>query len=398
MDMSDFPSLGSDVLDTKATDEIRKHFDSQQPRFAYEDVAGRGSYGMTYRVREELPQGDTRQLAVKRALEGEEEVLRNEIRWLKELAGSEHIVRIVASHDGEKKQGGFARWARRLSSRGSKADVTESLVGLKGPVLVMEYLKNGDLAQLHYRTIKYDLVVPNRALWSIFLCLVRTCIAMAYPGNADENAEPRLEEIPSDGTQPSHLEHGDLHMGNVMIGDIGSPSGNEHQLVPILKLIDFGQAKENEHAVQENLFRISKIMINLIARKAVQVEKTVSDYNGYRTHATEILPPHPEDPDNDYKYATLDPRLRDLIARCLAQDPGERPGLAEMLRVVQAAAAGVDPDTEAAAAAATTITPGESENVRETDEAIRAFLKKALYGAAEDTVGNREESVAPFGF
>ncbi|KAK8052899.1 hypothetical protein PG996_012200 [Apiospora saccharicola] len=385
MDMSDFPSLGSDVLDTKATDEIRKHFNSQQPRFAYEGVAGRGSYGMTYRVREKLPQGDGRQLAVKRALEGEEE----------ELAGYEHIVRIVASHDGAKKQGGFARWARRLSSRGSKADVRESLVGLKGPVLMIEYLKNGDLAQLHYRTTKYDLVVPNRALWSILLCLVRACIAMAYPRNADENAEPRLEEIPGDGAKPSNLDHGDLHMGN---GDIGSPSGNEHQLVPILKLIDFGQAKENEHAVQENLFKVSKIMINLIARKVVQVDKTVFDYKGYRTYATEILPPHPEDLDHDYKYASLDPRLRDLIARCLAQDPGERPGLAEMLRVVQAAAAGVDPDTEVAAAAATTITPGESENVRETDEAIRAFLKKALYDATEDMAGNREESVAPFGF
>lgn len=34
----------------------------------------------------------------------------------------------------------------------------------------MEYLDNGDLAQLYYRTIKYDLVVPNRVLWSILLC------------------------------------------------------------------------------------------------------------------------------------------------------------------------------------------------------------------------------------
>lgn len=42
---------------------------------------------MTYRVREKLPggvgQGGTSRLAVKRALEGEEEVLHKEIRWLK---------------------------------------------------------------------------------------------------------------------------------------------------------------------------------------------------------------------------------------------------------------------------------------------------------------------------
>lgn len=87
MDMSGFPSLCSDVLDTKATDEIRKHFNSQQPRLAHEGLAGRGSFGNTYRVREKSRnsggQGGTRWLAVKRALEGKEEVLRNEIRWLK---------------------------------------------------------------------------------------------------------------------------------------------------------------------------------------------------------------------------------------------------------------------------------------------------------------------------
>ena len=56
----------------------------------YEDVAGQGSFGIAYRVREKRPgrssygdgRGDTRRLAVKRALDGEEGVLRKEIRWL----------------------------------------------------------------------------------------------------------------------------------------------------------------------------------------------------------------------------------------------------------------------------------------------------------------------------
>lgn len=210
-----------------------------------------------------------------------------------------------------------------------------------------------------------------------------------------------------------------------MIGDIRTPSGNEHDLVPILKLIDFGQAKENEHATRENLFKIFKvsltplspailfhinkrpadfadiayqIMINLIARQVVQVEKTVSAYKGYRTHATEILPPQPENSGNDYKYATLDPQLRDLIAQCLAQDPGERPGLAEMLRVVQAAATGTVPETEMLAAAATSSPPpDESESVNETDEAVHAFLKKALYDAEHETMENKQTRDDPFG-
>ncbi|KAK8878985.1 kinase-like domain-containing protein [Apiospora arundinis] len=383
MSMSDFPSLGSDVWNTKAISEVRDHFNDQQPRFVYEDVAGQGSFGTTYRVREKLPDGGTRRLAVKRALDGEEDVLRNEIRWLEELAGSGHIVRIVASHDGVKKQGKIARWARRLSLRTSRgsSNIKESLEGLKGPVLMMEYLDNGDLAQLYYRTIKYGLVVPNKVLWSIFLC------------------QPRLEEVPGDGTTPSLLDHGDLHMGN---GDIASPSNSEHELVPVLKLIDFGQAKENEDAVQENLFNISKIMINLIARKVVQVQKTVTDYEGFRTYATEILPPplQSEGGGTGYKCADLDPELRDLVARCLAQDPSERPGLAEMLRTIQPAAAG----KTATAMAASSSPPGGSSNANETDDAIRAFLQKALYDAEGDVSGKREAhddllgGVSDFGF
>ncbi|KAK8069032.1 hypothetical protein PG994_005648 [Apiospora phragmitis] len=377
---------------------IRDHFNSQQPRFVYEDVAGRGSFGITYRVREKLPgggqkDGTSRRLAVKRALDGEEDVLRNEIRWLKELAGSAHIVRIVASHDGVKKQGPVARFVRKLSLRGSRGNVKDSLVGLQGPVLMMEYLENGDLAQLYYMTIKYGLVVPNRVLWSVLLCLVRAFIAMAYPRKADENAEPCLEEIPGEGTQPLNLDHGDLHMGNVMIGDIASPSGDEHELVPILKLIDFGQAIESQDGMRENLFKISKIMINLITRRVIQVnDKTASDYKGYRAHATEILPPPPEDPYREYKYTSLDPRLRDLIARCLAQEPGERPGLAEMLRVAQAAAAAAAGETPAAAAAVSSLPADRDGDVNETDDAIHAFLKKALYDAEDGAQGGQRDA------
>ncbi|KAK8044596.1 hypothetical protein PG993_004620 [Apiospora rasikravindrae] len=411
-------SLGSDALDTAALNQIRDHFNSAQyPRFAYEGVAGRGVFGTTYRVRETLPgpggaggQGETtRWLAVKRAAEKEKEALRNEVRWLKELRGSEHIVHFVASRDdGEKeekekeKQGPVARLVWKLSSlrvsnnknnnRGNK-NVKEALKGLEGPVLVMEYLANGDLGQMYYRTVKYDLVVPNRVLWSILLCLVRACIAMAYPGKADKNAEPCREEIPSDGTPPSNIEHGDLHMGNIMIGDFARPSSEgEHGLVPVLKLIDFGMAKESKDAVQENLFSISKVLINLIARKVVPtgLGTPATGYKGYRTWATEILPPQTDDnpfSSFDYKYATLDPELRDLIARCLAQDPGKRPGLAEMLREVQAAAA----------AAADKSATARDEDVMETDDAIHAFLQRALYDAEDDTSENEVTRKDPFG-
>lgn len=69
----------------------------------------------------------------------------------------------------------------------------------------------------------------------LMMTVVRVCIAMAYPGEADENGEPLLEEIPGDGTQPSHLNHGDLHMGNGKL----RPSSQHMSPMNQLKLTTF---------------------------------------------------------------------------------------------------------------------------------------------------------------
>ncbi|KAI0408318.1 hypothetical protein F4802DRAFT_594258 [Xylaria palmicola] len=53
--------------------------------------------------------------------------------------------------------------------------------------ILMEYLPNGSLAGLIGRLNKNkrrdedDLRIPNRVLWSFWLCLIRACIAMEYP-------------------------------------------------------------------------------------------------------------------------------------------------------------------------------------------------------------------------
>lgn len=44
------------------------------------------------------------------------------------------------------------------------------LVGLTGPVLVMEYLDNGTFRRLMERAKTHDIHLPNRLIWSFFLC------------------------------------------------------------------------------------------------------------------------------------------------------------------------------------------------------------------------------------
>lgn len=44
------------------------------------------------------------------------------------------------------------------------------LIGLTGPVLAMEFLENGTWGQIMNRILREDIHLPNRMLWSIFLC------------------------------------------------------------------------------------------------------------------------------------------------------------------------------------------------------------------------------------
>ena len=65
-------------------EELREHFNAQQPKFTFERVLGHGCFGVTCRVLEGLGGGTYRRLVVKRALRPKEDKeLRDEIGWFK---------------------------------------------------------------------------------------------------------------------------------------------------------------------------------------------------------------------------------------------------------------------------------------------------------------------------
>lgn len=82
------------------------------------------------------------------------------------MRGAEHIVRLIAHRD-DRRAYVTRRQMRRAWNRGN---VSGSLIGLTGPVIVLEYLDNGDISRLHYRLIKDNILLPNRVLWAFFLC------------------------------------------------------------------------------------------------------------------------------------------------------------------------------------------------------------------------------------
>ncbi|KAK8087190.1 kinase-like domain-containing protein [Apiospora phragmitis] len=110
---------------------------------------------------------------------------------------------------------------------------------LLGPMLVIELLENGSMKEFLNKAKAHSAPrLPNRLLWRFFLCLARACVAMAFPRRFEGGQS--LEDIP--GRQSSTLRlytHTDMHVNNVMLGGLNAQEF-EHQISPILKLIDFG--------------------------------------------------------------------------------------------------------------------------------------------------------------
>ncbi|KAI1098239.1 hypothetical protein F4804DRAFT_133074 [Jackrogersella minutella] len=341
---------------------IRAHFALLYRKFTFEGVLGRGAFGITFSVVEKLSGNSYRRLVVKRSLDQRrDDDLRNEIDWLKTLRGAEHIVRMITSRDDPTPTNPI-RGTQRLLTQPTRLTIQESLTGLTGPIAVLEYLENADMGRLYRRLLKHNQLLPNRVLWSFFLCLIRACVALAYPIEGGEEQPSQLETIPTDGREPTRIEHADLHPANVMIGNAGG-GFREHDVVPPLKFIDFGRTRKGFKGFSENAWQISRGMINLITRQQVRISINITEYQGFRTKATEIL-----HHGNGARYPTLDDDLRDFMARCLADKERDRPSLSQMLQTAENA---VRNKTAASF-------PGQHS---ETDEAIRDLVQRFIYDA-----------------
>ncbi|OTA60662.1 hypothetical protein K449DRAFT_435053 [Hypoxylon sp. EC38] len=371
----------------RLSSQLRDHL-WDNPTWEFEKVIATGFRAVTVLVRHresELDGKTHRRLVLKRSItpEGDHETF-NEIIWYNRLRGSEHIVNMItARYDGSyvppanagDENAKVVPFFQRLIQRPinpkkirkpndpRRIDEELGLARLAGiPVVVLEYLENGTFNRIIERAIRYNSFIPNRLLWSFFLCMVRSCVAMAYPPNRAPGKRTVLETIPAVGTVPSPLIHNSLHCGNIMFG---APDRrfDEHRFAPVVKFIDLGAA-EDRGGPQLNLEHVSIFMICLITNNKEPDITTTTMYNDTSTKATAILPP------NDKKYQQLDPDLRDFLARCLASEVYNRPNLQETLETIENALRTKTPETFPF-----NIAPSE------TDDAIKGFLQKLVYDA-----------------
>ncbi|KAI1086185.1 kinase-like domain-containing protein [Rostrohypoxylon terebratum] len=202
---------------------LRKYFAADdQKKFYYEGIVGRGGQATIYKVKYVRPGGDlntARSLVLKianpkRGSDVQETIREKEI--LMDLRGCKHIVRcIVGPGDSLAPASAERNWAW----------------------IYLDRIENGTLTGFMNRAKQNGMVrLPNRVLWPIFLCLVRACIAMAWPRNAEDLNESIVRTL----APPSGLTHNDIHGDNLLFGSyLDHP---EHGRTPILKLIDFGLA------------------------------------------------------------------------------------------------------------------------------------------------------------
>ena len=86
--------------------------------------------------------------------------------------------------------------------------------------------------------------------------MIRACVGIAYP--IPDGAPSQLETIPDDGREPSNVHHGDLHVGNLMLGSPGSRFP-EHGLMPVAKFVDFGSTGATEGGMAKNMFKVATV-------------------------------------------------------------------------------------------------------------------------------------------
>ncbi|KAI0469232.1 hypothetical protein F4859DRAFT_516173 [Xylaria cf. heliscus] len=353
----------------RVTKEIKQFFASE-PRHLFEKVAGQGGSGIALCFRDaEAGPNEFPRFIVKTVVLGNNIEITNEIKWLKVHSQQAYSLGVVLTTIQ------VLQWAEHIVTLiNLDPDPLRNL--FQKPYFIIEYVENGTLNEFLNRRRDAGLRrLPNRVLWAIFLCLIRACMAMAYPPppNPKTPGNKRRETLPVDvnAEAAGNLIHTDMNLGNLMFGDRVKnseppqpPDTSEHLLIPILKLIDFGEAyevttpealpKRREYDRKLNLaarmqndlnklqnmgissndgrenFRSIGTDMNILEIGVVMSRLVTNDFTGSRVGVLRELMSELDDEMTTNPDPTLDPELFWLAARCLACNPNLRPRLSQL--------------------------------------------------------------------
>ncbi|KAI2627705.1 kinase-like domain-containing protein [Hypoxylon sp. NC1633] len=283
----DEPGWVADNSVNQARDAVvhaRQYFDTIT--FQYQKALGFGGFGLALHYKY-LSIDGARDLVIKlsllgwesRAIRKEEDIMRRLLRAAHcvQLIGPESLGQLPRSHHSEidvsdssdeKDSSGDesvtgAPPPRRQKARTPQslraalertqqraADYQQSQAGQppRPDYLIMEYVAGGSLETLIGRCVEVgqgvNQRIPNRVLWSIWLCLVRACVAMKYPPrkfhpnrlrhSRPTGREDLIETVPGARRRwrAKNIVHFDIDPTNIFIGDfeVGGGAGSEQPL------------------------------------------------------------------------------------------------------------------------------------------------------------------------
>ncbi|KAI0135051.1 hypothetical protein F4814DRAFT_454419 [Daldinia grandis] len=296
---------------------IRGFFQRDERNFQYLGIAGHGANSVAVKVKLRsrwFRRHYSQTFVVKRAIvAGVQRKLRSENRTLRLLRGAKHIVQLYRT-----------------------SGIRNPIDRARGRTVIMEWIPNGTLGSFITRLARSRDHQSNRMLHILFMCLIRMCIAMAFPPRKGRRAMPLREVLPDSRAvreRKTQLVHYDMHTHNILFGDIEPPGDNDHYVLPPLKLIDFEDAEilsgshRHNQAVQSNIFGIGMIMRCIIMgttdmnARAAPVRITISGLNVTITSYANFP---------SATYGDIDGDLRALVIQCCAANPQERPTLEDL--------------------------------------------------------------------
>ncbi|KAI1503650.1 hypothetical protein F5X99DRAFT_406653 [Biscogniauxia marginata] len=190
-------------------------------------------------------------------------------------------------------------------------------------ILITEFVPNLSLhdvleRQQMSRALHGAPPMPNRVIWMIYRCFALALANSPMGKFGLDTKDPALENPPA--TEPSNNDrqifHGNMdNLENFIFGELDA---DDHSLVPILKLTDFGEATDD--------FTEMRIPSGMTAT-------TITSANIYEIGRVmqRVF--------NNFPYPNLDLELYNLSVRCVQLDHDGRPALLELFDRVQTAIA-----------------------------------------------------------
>ncbi|KAI1489950.1 hypothetical protein F5X96DRAFT_679433 [Biscogniauxia mediterranea] len=317
---------------------MAKQFD-ERPRLSFIKHLGIGRHGGTMLFHRLNAEGRPwRRIVIKYSLgnlspdlqSDADDDLRNEYSCLAALKGAEHIGQLVYCPDTSLELPGVSDGDRSQPGDGQR----------RVPTMALEYIPNGTAYDMMVRLVESGDGMPSRFLWRVFLCLVRQCIAMAFPPRKEWRDPLEREQI-IPGQEMYDMTQNSNHLKNVMFGEI-QPEDVEHRLCPTVKLIDFGRGARagttgptgDKYATSVNLLAAAEIIAQMLfmGRPRDSDPPVLYKYTDQNNQQKEMYTIAAKE---IYSCDTIDLELRDLMCRCYAHNSKDSPTLQEALEICE---------------------------------------------------------------